>query len=157
MHQQGIIGTVSLNSFCQHLVVCYVATVDIETLLDQILYKKVFTHFYMFFSHSLFNMTCAPCWNHVDRYIFKATVTLANHHKAWSSWVYFPCWTDHLLSHIATVQVTLSNPEKHAQPSLPEAVDHMVDVLKKFLGKTMVSYTYIVLKTCYSTQLLSAF
>lgn len=43
-------------------------------------------------------------------YIFKATVTLANHHK-----------------------VTLSNPEKHAQPSLPEAVDHMVDVLKKSL------------------------
>ena len=100
--------------------------------------RKFFIHFYMFFSLFLFNMTCAPCLNHVDRYIFKATVTLANHHKAWSSWVYFPCWTDHLLSHIATVQVTLSNPEKHAQPSLPEAVDHMVDVLKKFLGKTMV-------------------
>lgn len=43
-------------------------------------------------------------------YIFKATVTLANHHK-----------------------VTLSNPEKHAQATLQEAVDHMVDVLKKSL------------------------
>lgn len=43
-------------------------------------------------------------------YIFKATVTLTNHHK-----------------------VTLSNPEKHAQPTLTEAVDHMVDVLRKSL------------------------
>jgi len=43
-------------------------------------------------------------------YIFKATVTLTNHHK-----------------------VTLSNPEKHAQPSLMEAVDHSVDVLRKSL------------------------
>jgi len=43
-------------------------------------------------------------------YIFKATVTLTNHHK-----------------------VALSNPEKHAQPTLTEAVDHMVDVLRKSL------------------------
>eukprot|EP00435_Cladocopium_sp_Y103_P070056 s558_g34.t1 len=43
-------------------------------------------------------------------YIFKATVTLTNHHK-----------------------VTLSNPEKHAQPTLTEAADHMVDVLRKAL------------------------
>ncbi len=50
----------------------------------------------------------------------------------------------HMLKQILSLrtsqQVTLSNPEKHAQPSLPEAVDHMVDVLKKFLGKIMVSW-----------------
>lgn len=56
MHQQGIINTVSLNSFCEHLVVCYVVTVDIETLLDQILYKKVFIHFYLFLA--FFCSTC---------------------------------------------------------------------------------------------------
>jgi len=43
-------------------------------------------------------------------YIFKATVTLANHHK-----------------------VTLSNPEKHAQATLQDATDHMVDVLTRAL------------------------
>jgi len=43
-------------------------------------------------------------------YIIKATVSLKDGH---------------------TVQ--LSNPEKHAQPSLGEAVDHMIDVLKKNL------------------------
>ena len=40
-------------------------------------------------------------------YIVKATLTLVNHHK-----------------------VVLTNPEKHAQPSLTEAVDHMIDVLR---------------------------
>ena len=43
-------------------------------------------------------------------YIVKATLTLANHHK-----------------------VALTNPEKHAQPSLTEAVDHMTDVLRHSL------------------------
>ena len=35
---------------------------------------------------------------------------------------------------VQTGQVTLSNPEKHAQATLQEAVDHMVDVLKKCHG-----------------------
>ena len=43
-------------------------------------------------------------------YIVKATLTLANHHK-----------------------VALTNPEKHAQASLTEAVDHMTDVLRHSL------------------------
>ena len=43
-------------------------------------------------------------------FIVKATLTLANHHK-----------------------VALTNPEKHAQPSLTEAVDHMTDVLRHSL------------------------
>jgi len=43
-------------------------------------------------------------------YIFKATVSLKDGHK-----------------------VVMSNPEKHAQPSWGEAVDHMTDVLKKSL------------------------
>ncbi|CAK9040648.1 Ankyrin repeat domain-containing protein 17 [Durusdinium trenchii] len=51
-------------------------------------------------------------WGHkvLMPYVFKATVTLVNHHK-----------------------IALSNPEKHAQASLQEATDHMVDVLRKSL------------------------
>lgn len=43
-------------------------------------------------------------------YIFKATITLANGRS-----------------------IVLANPEKHAQPTLQEATDHMIDVLKKSL------------------------
>eukprot|EP00439_Symbiodinium_sp_Y106_P055048 s705_g7.t1 len=43
-------------------------------------------------------------------FIIKATVTLVNHHK-----------------------LVLTNPEKHAQSSLSEAVDHMTDVLRHSL------------------------
>eukprot|EP00913_Durusdinium_trenchii_P028936 g27131.t1 len=56
-------------------------------------------------------------WGHkvLMPYVFKATVTLVNHHK-----------------------IALSNPEKHAQASLQDhatagATDHMVDVLRKSL------------------------
>lgn len=43
-------------------------------------------------------------------YIFKATITLANGKS-----------------------IVLANPEKHAQPTLQEATDHMIDVLRKSL------------------------
>jgi len=46
----------------------------------------------------------------VTPYIIKASVSLNNHHI-----------------------ISLANPEKHAQASLQEAVDHMVDVLRKSL------------------------
>jgi len=55
-------------------------------------------------------MESSPGHRVLAPYIFKATVSLKDGHR-----------------------VVLSNPEKHAQPSLAEAVDHMVDVLKKNL------------------------